>query len=155
VVISLVQEGVLLAAAASLLATGLARTWINRLAVRFTMGAFSLREEVAVLGRIGGDINPWVEGVAAFSIVDPTLQACSDRPGDMCETPWDYCCEVPALRTGKALVKVIDEQGKVVKSDARGLLGVKELDTVVVQGTAERDDAGNPTVLATGVYIQR
>jgi putative ABC transport system permease protein len=47
---SLVQEGVILAAAASLLATAAALAFINNAAVRFTMGAFSLRiDEVAVL----------------------------------------------------------------------------------------------------------
>jgi len=43
IVISLLQEGVLLAAAASLLAAVLALTLINDVAVRFTMGAFPLR----------------------------------------------------------------------------------------------------------------
>lgn len=47
---SLVQEGVILAAAASLLATAAALAFINKAAVRFTMGAFSLQiDEVAVL----------------------------------------------------------------------------------------------------------
>jgi ABC-type antimicrobial peptide transport system permease subunit len=50
VVVSLVQEGVVLAAAASLVATLFALTWINGLAVRFTMGAFQLRiDEMAIL----------------------------------------------------------------------------------------------------------
>jgi ABC-type lipoprotein release transport system permease subunit len=49
-VVSLVQEGVVLAAAASLLATLAALVFVNNAAVRFTMGAFSLRiDEVAVL----------------------------------------------------------------------------------------------------------
>lgn len=43
IVIGLVQEGVVLAAAASLLATLLAIVFLNGLAVRFTMSAFSLR----------------------------------------------------------------------------------------------------------------
>ena len=42
VLLSLVQEGLLLAAAASLLATLLAITFVNGLAVRFTMGAFAI-----------------------------------------------------------------------------------------------------------------
>jgi ABC-type lipoprotein release transport system permease subunit len=50
ILISLIQEGVLLAAAASLMATVLALVFINGAAVRFTMGAFSLRiDNVAVL----------------------------------------------------------------------------------------------------------
>jgi putative ABC transport system permease protein len=48
--LSLIQEGVLLAAAASLLATIVAVLFINEAAVRFTMGAFALRiDETAVL----------------------------------------------------------------------------------------------------------
>jgi len=50
ILISLIQEGVLLSAAASLLATLLAITFINGAAVRFTMGAFAIRiDSVAVL----------------------------------------------------------------------------------------------------------
>jgi ABC-type antimicrobial peptide transport system permease subunit len=50
IVVSLVQEGVLLAAAASLLATLVSLTLVNGAAVRFTMGAFALRVDgVAVL----------------------------------------------------------------------------------------------------------
>jgi len=48
--VSLIQEGVILAAAASLLATFAALLFVNNAAVRFTMGAFSLRiDEVALL----------------------------------------------------------------------------------------------------------
>jgi putative ABC transport system permease protein len=50
VMVSLIQEGVVLAAAASLLATVAALLLLNEAAVRFTMGAFALRiDEVAVL----------------------------------------------------------------------------------------------------------
>lgn len=50
ILVSLVQEGLVLAAGASLLATLLAVVFINESSVRFTMGAFALRvDEVAVL----------------------------------------------------------------------------------------------------------
>jgi ABC-type antimicrobial peptide transport system permease subunit len=50
IVVSLVQEGVLMAAAASLLATLIALVFVNGASVRFTMGAFSLRiDNVAVM----------------------------------------------------------------------------------------------------------
>lgn len=50
IVVSLIQEGVLLAAGASLLAVLLALIFVNGSAVRFTMGAFSLRiDSMAVL----------------------------------------------------------------------------------------------------------
>lgn len=50
ILISLVQEGLLLAAAGSLLSGVIALTMLNGLAVRFTMGAFTLRiDSVAIL----------------------------------------------------------------------------------------------------------
>jgi hypothetical protein len=42
-----------------------------------------------------------------------------------------------------------------VAADSRKLLGVTEADTVVVQGTASKDDSGNFTVLAQGVFVRR
>ncbi len=53
------------------------------------------------------------------------------------------------------MVKVVDENGNLVKVDARELLQVKELSTVVVKGKAQRDDAGNLNILATGVYVKK
>tara|TARA_R110002049_G_scaffold50370_1_gene142920 strand:+ start:177 stop:1331 length:1155 start_codon:yes stop_codon:yes gene_type:complete len=50
ILISLVQEGVLLATAGSLLSGVLALTMLNGMAIRFTMGAFALRiDSVAIL----------------------------------------------------------------------------------------------------------
>ena len=111
-------------------------------------------DEVVITGRIGGSENPWVDGQAAFSIVDGSLKACSDIEGDNCPKPWDYCCESSKLPTSTALVKLVDENGKLIKADARKLLAVKELSTVVVKGKAKRDEAGNLTVLASGIYVK-
>ena len=112
-------------------------------------------DEVVIVGRIGGSENPWIESRAAFSIVDGSLKACSDIEGDNCPQPWDYCCETSKLPNATALVKIIDEGGSLVTTDARELLGVKELSTVIVKGKAKRDDAGNLTVLANSVYIKK
>ncbi len=112
-------------------------------------------EEVVIVGRIGGSSNPWIEGRAAFSIVDGSLKACSDIEGDSCPMPWDYCCETSKLPNATALVKIVDEDGELVKADARELLPVKELSTVIVKGKAQRDDAGNLTILATGIFVQK
>jgi hypothetical protein len=111
-------------------------------------------EEVVVVGRIGGGENPWIEGRAAFSIVDNSLKACSDIPGDGCPIPWDYCCETHNLPTASVLVTVVDQNGDMVKADARALLKAKELSTVVVKGKAKRDRDGNLLVLASGVYVK-
>jgi hypothetical protein len=108
-------------------------------------------EEVVVVGRIGGSTQPFVEGMAAFSLVDNSLRACSDIPGDQCPTPWDFCCEAD-LPKARTLVKFVDESGQVIPTDARTLLGVSELQTVYVRGRAQRDADGNLTVLASGIY---
>jgi hypothetical protein len=111
-------------------------------------------EEVTLVGRIGGDVKPFVRGVSAFTIVDRSLKPCNEHDDDACETPWDYCCDTDLLQAARATVKIVDSDGKTIAKDAKDLLGVKELETVVVRGKAVRDEAGNLTVLATGVYVR-
>jgi hypothetical protein len=108
-------------------------------------------DDVAILGRIGGGVNPWVDGRAAFTIVDPKLQPC--QPDEGCPTPWDYCCSTDQLAENRALIKIIDDGGNTLEQDARTLLRLKELQTIVAKGRAKRDEAGNLTVLASGVYV--
>jgi hypothetical protein len=109
-------------------------------------------DEVTVVGRVGGSPDPFVEGMAAFTIVDPEIPSCAAE--EDCPTPWDYCCQLDRVKNGIAMVKVVDAQGKPVATDARELLGVKGLSTVVVRGDAQRDDQGNLTVLAEKVYVR-
>jgi hypothetical protein len=112
-------------------------------------------EEVVVVGRIGGEVDPWVKGVAAFLIADTSLKACNELEDDACPYPWDFCCEDPEeLNRKKIAVRVVDEAGETVPIDARELLGVQELSTVVVRGKAVRDEQGNLTLLATGVFVR-
>ncbi len=112
-------------------------------------------DDVVIVGRIGGSENPWIKDRAAFTIVDNSLKACSDIPGDECPIPWDYCCELDKLQTATAFVKFVDENGSIVRADARDLFQVKELSTVVVQGKAKRDDSGNLTVLANKIFVKK
>lgn len=111
------------------------------------------QQDVVVVGRIGGRVNPWIKGAAVFPIVDRTLKPCNEIPGDACKTPWDYCCEADVPKA-TVLVMFVDEKGKVIKQDPRELFHVKELSTVVVQGKAKRDKAGNVTVLATKLHVR-
>lgn len=110
------------------------------------------KDEVVLVGRIGGSAKPFVDGIAAFTIVDPKVPHCSAEEG--CPTPWDYCCEQGQVKDNIAMVKIIDAQGKPVAEDARELLGVKELSTVVVRGKAQRDPEGNLAVLADQVFLK-
>jgi hypothetical protein len=111
------------------------------------------KQDVVVVGRIGGRVNPWVKGTAVFPIVDRSLKPCSEIPGDTCKTPWDYCCETNVPKA-TLLVMFVDENGKVIKHDPREMFKVKELSTVVIQGTAKRDKAGNLTVLAKKIHVR-
>jgi len=111
------------------------------------------QDDVVVVGRVGGSENPWTGGVAAFSIVDRSLTSCNEMEGDTCQTPWDYCCEADRPKA-TVLVKFVDDSGKVVKEDARRLLNLKELQTVVIKGKAIRDDAGNVSIAASGIHVR-
>ena len=111
--------------------------------------------EVVMVGRIGGSLDPWIDGRAAFNVVDRSVKACTDITGDTCPTPWDYCCTRDDLAGAMALVKVVDSSGRLLAADARSLFGIKELQTVYVRGTASKDENGNLVVLATAVYVKK
>jgi hypothetical protein len=115
-------------------------------------------DDVVIVGRIGGSLNPWVADRVAFSVVDPSLLACSDEKEEgepcSCKTPWDYCCETDKLPDAMALVKFVESDGSVVNHDARKVFNLVELQTVVVKGKAKRDDAGNLTILADGMFVR-
>ncbi|MBW3540078.1 MAG: hypothetical protein KY476_07405 [Planctomycetes bacterium] len=110
-------------------------------------------DEVTVVGRIGGSADPFVKDLAAFTIVDPKLKPCSPEEG--CPRPWDYCCTFEGLAEGTAMVQIVDDGGQLVSTDARKLLPVKELSTVVVRGKAKVDPEGNLTVRANQLYVRK
>jgi hypothetical protein len=111
------------------------------------------RQAVVLVGRIGGSAKPFVDDIAAFTIVDTEVPPCAEAEG--CPTPWDYCCTQDLVKTNIAMVKVVDAAGNPVAQDARRLLGVKELDLVVVKGTAQRDAEGNLAVKAGQVFVKQ
>jgi hypothetical protein len=110
-------------------------------------------DDAVIVGRIGGSAHPFVDGLAAFTIVDPKVPHCAADEG--CPTPWDYCCTQDQVQDSIAMVKVVDDQDTVIAEDARQLLGVEPLDTLVVQGEAQRDEEGNLTLLADRVFVRR
>ena len=71
IVVSLIQEGILLAAAASLFAAVIALFLVNGVSVRFTMGAFSLRiDNVAILIGCGVGLL-----LGFFGAIPPAIRA--------------------------------------------------------------------------------
>ena len=114
-------------------------------------------DEIVIRGQIGGSpkdvFNP---GRASFSIADMKLPACSMKPGEKCETPWDFCCETPEIRTANtAMIQIADADGKILKSDVHGVSGIEYLSVVVVKGKVAKHDGLNLIVNATGVFVEK
>lgn len=109
-------------------------------------------QEVVLVGVVGGSSKPFIEGLAAFTVVDPNVPYCAAEEG--CPTPWDYCCTQDQVKDNVATIKIVDGSGNAVTQDARELVNLKELSTVVVTGKASRDDQGNLTVAANQVFVR-
>ncbi len=108
-------------------------------------------DEVIVAGWIAGSKQPIIEGRAAFTIVDLSLP-----PMKCAEIPYSFCCMPKETLLPKVvLVKFVDEQGKTILKDARGLLGIKEAATVVIRGHAKCTEEGEVTaILADSLYVR-
>ncbi len=105
-------------------------------------------DQVVLVGRIGGRGSPWVDNLAAFTLVDLAAEAASS----CCPTPGPNCDASGAPY--QALIRVVDGNGRTIATGAQQLLGIERSQTVVVQGTTRRDEAGNLTVLADGVFVR-
>jgi len=112
-------------------------------------------EAIVVVGRIGGAANPWIEGRAAFMLLDASMLIVADgtdsADGEIC---MDDCCAVERSAS-TTLVKIVDERGQVLTVDTRQLLGVAANDMVVIRGRVSKDASGNFVVLADGVHVRR
>jgi hypothetical protein len=108
-------------------------------------------DEVVMVGHIAGSKKPFVEGRASFSLLDLSIKPCPADEG--CPTPWDCCCTpTEELRAATAQVRFAGSDGKTLPIGAREMLGIKELSVVVVKGRASRDEKGNLTVVASGLF---
>jgi hypothetical protein len=112
-------------------------------------------DPLVVVGRIGGTTSPWVEGRAAFTLLDASILLVAEGAecgeGELCSG--DCCAAERAHAT--MLVKITDLGGRVLAVDARRLLGLAENDMVVVRGKASKDDSGNVALIADGVFVRR
>jgi hypothetical protein len=109
-------------------------------------------QRITIVGYIGGSEAPFVSGAAVFTIVDPAVPRCAEANDP---TPWDYCCQQEALKTNMATIQFVDPSGEILYHDAKIWLGIKELDLVMVQGVAKRDEAGNLLLAAERLYVKR
>ncbi len=113
-------------------------------------------DEVTLHGRILGNAKPFVEGRAVFMLGDPkVLTACSDVPGDKCETPWDACCDSPEdKKRATATIQIIGADGRVLKEAIEGVGGLENLAAVSVTGkVADGSSADLMLVNATAIRV--
>lgn len=113
---------------------------------------------LTVVGRIGGTSSPWVDGRAAFTLLDASLVLVAEGTdaGDAEDSQictGDCCAAERAHAT--MLVKILGDNGRVLEVDSRDLLGIAESDMVVVVGTAKKDKNGNVTLVADAVFVRR
>lgn len=109
-------------------------------------------QPIVVVGRLGGGLKPWVDGRAAFLIVDTRILPSCEEEG-VCKSDCPDCAK--EMIAASTMVKFMGQDGKVMPIDARTLLGVKEEETVVVQGVANRDKTGNVSISAQGIFVRR
>lgn len=112
-------------------------------------------DKITLSGRIMGHAQPFVEGRAAFILGDPAvLTACSDTPGDNCDTPWDTCCDSPEDKMrGIATIQIVGDDGRVLKESLEGAGGLEKLATVTVTGTVA--DGSSPDLLIVNALAIR
>jgi hypothetical protein len=128
-------------------------TAANLAAVKATAKA---GDTVTFLARVGGKRQSFIDGVAVFVVADPALTSCELMGDeDHCRIPWDYCCEDnEALTAGLATVRLVDENGGVLKSSAQGQGGLETLKFVVVEGVVrDRNDEGLFVVDAASIWV--
>src|SRR5690606_29262970 len=114
----------------------------------------SAQGEVVVRGRVGGRVEPFVEGAAMFVMTDASLKSCDQIHGDACTTPWDYCCESPETTAANMLtVQIVDESGRPLRESIRGVHGLAPLKEVVVSGEITSRTAGGLVINAKSITV--
>jgi hypothetical protein len=109
-------------------------------------------EPVVVVGRVGGGVNPWVDGRAAFLMIDTRVRPSCDEEAH-CTSDCAGCAK--EMLEASTMVKFLGHDGKVLPVDARKLLGVEEQATIIVQGVTSRDKTGNLSIAAEGIFVRR
>lgn len=109
--------------------------------------------EIVITGRVGGGKSPIANKVFAFFLTDINVPFCTGQA--RCSTPWDYCEQRSQQSVRPMLVKIVDDDGSIVRGAARSLLDIKELDVVAVRGVLQTTFAGSTCFVANGIYVYR
>jgi hypothetical protein len=114
----------------------------------FKENKLAAKDEVTLVGTIGGVDDPWSSGYASFVIIDSEVAAHAHEEDDGCPH-----CKAKREKQALALVQLVDEKGEIVRIDAQKLLKVKKDQEVIVRGRIKTDEEGNFVVEATGVFV--
>ena len=114
-------------------------------------------DEVVIRGRIAGRAEPFTEGRAQFQLVDMSVKACNEMPDDKCESPWDMCCEdKKTIADNSVTVQVAGAAGRPLKSELKGVNGLRPLSEVTVKGKVQKSPDGKAvTVNATEMFVKQ
>jgi hypothetical protein len=124
-------------------------------------------KEVAMVGQIGGLANPWEEtqpefpfstNFAVFFLADPQAVAENAEAGHV-HAPGEECafCAAHAEENSEqfAMIRLLDDNGKLIPIDVREMFDLTDNDTVVVKGSAQIVEGGMLVVKATGIYVRK
>ena len=112
-------------------------------------------QDVVLFGRIGGSRDPFVSGRAMFTLVDRSVPSCTDRHGDGCPTPWDYCCEPREnLLANTVTIQVLGADGKPARVALADSYNLKPLAEVTVTGKVSSAGA-NVVIDAHGIFVKK
>lgn len=109
-------------------------------------------DEVTFSGAVIGSKQVFVDGRAVMIMGDPTkISACDEH----CATPWDVCCDDrDVIKASILTVQVLNEDGQQLKTNLKGVGGLKELSSLTVTGVvAEGSSPTNMIINATGIYV--
>ncbi|MDF1852345.1 MAG: hypothetical protein P1U85_16010 [Verrucomicrobiales bacterium] len=114
-------------------------------------------DQVVVAGKVGGAMSPFTEGFATFVLADRSLKTCDLIPEDLCESPWDACCEAPeVIKASRLTIQVLDGDNGPVAESLQMVEGLSELDELIVTGEiAEGSNEENMIVNATGIFLEK
>ncbi|MGB0716324.1 MAG: hypothetical protein ACPGXK_10625 [Phycisphaerae bacterium] len=109
--------------------------------------------DVVIAGRIGGNKQPFVEGLAMFMLADNVMKTCDEKHGDACPTPWDYCCEPEeSLKANLAMIQVVGDDGKPIRTGLESKL--KPSARVTIAGKVASREGGSLLINAEKIYVQ-
>jgi len=106
---------------------------------------------------VQGKVKDFVAGHAVFTLADSSMKSCKDN-GENCPTPWDYCCHPKeTISKNSATVMLVANAGekKPVKEEIKGVEGIDHLTAVAVEGTVQKDKAGNLVVFAEKIHVTK